>query len=98
MSTVNPTALPPTSIPNPPSTPSSQVSPLDDDAPIHALLSVMSNPALKDMDAEQLQAVVVKLRQLQASPTKLAGMLTREAKPRTTSEKALKAKAALDLL
>jgi hypothetical protein len=59
-----------------------QINPLDPDAPIIQLLSVMHNPSVKDMSDSQLNDLIKKLRTVATSPQTLTSVLQGEAKRR----------------
>jgi hypothetical protein len=57
-----------------------QVNPLDPDAPIIQLLSVMHNPDVKNMSDSQLNDLIKKLRTVATSPQTMTSVLQGEAK------------------
>jgi hypothetical protein len=58
------------------------LNPLDPDAPIIQLLSVMHNPMVKDMSDSQLNDLIKKLRVMATSPQTMTSTLQGEAKRR----------------
>lgn len=72
--------------------------PLDPEAPIHQLLSVMHNPKVKDMSTDQLTALVAKLRAVATSPQTMTAVIQRDAKRRPMTEAQRKRKELLDSL
>jgi hypothetical protein len=56
--------------------------PLDPDAPILHLLSIMHNPSVKDMSDSQLNDLIKKLRTVATSPQTMTSVLQGEAKRR----------------
>jgi TPP-dependent 2-oxoacid decarboxylase len=56
------------------------INPLDPEAPIHHLLDVNRNPAVKDMTTEQLNALITKIRANATSPQTLTATLQNDAK------------------
>lgn len=67
---------------------SDQINPLDPTAPLHALMSVQLNPALKGMSDEELTRLVGTFRSYTA-PTTLAAKIKSEKKPTSTRAKKL---------
>ena len=66
------------------------INPLDPEAPIHHLLDVNRNPAVKDMTTEQLNALITRLRTVATSPQTMSSVLTSDAKrkkPQTEAQR-----------
>jgi hypothetical protein len=59
-----------------------QINPLDPDAPIIHLLSIMHNPSVKDLSDSQLNDLIKKLRTVATSPQTMTSVLQGEAKRR----------------
>jgi hypothetical protein len=74
------------------------IDPLDPEAPISHLLSVMHNPKVKDMTTEQLTALVMKLRANATSPQTLTATISRDSKRRPMTEAQKKRKDLLESL
>jgi len=76
---------------------SDQVNPLDPEAPIHHLLSVVHNPMVKDMTTEQLNALITRLRTVATSPQTMSATLQTESrKKRPMTEAQRKRKELID--
>jgi hypothetical protein len=56
------------------------LNPLDPEAPIHHLLSVVHNPMVKDMSTEQLNALITRLRTVATSPQTMTSVLQNDSK------------------
>jgi hypothetical protein len=75
------------------------INPLDPDAPILHLLSIMHNPDIKTMSDSQLTDLIKKLRTVATSPQTMTSVLTSEAKRRRPmTEAQRKRKEILDAL
>lgn len=60
-----------------------------EDQPIHHLLSITKNPAVKDMSTEELNAYITRLRVVATSPQTMSATLQTESKrkrPKTEAQ------------